>query len=222
MDVVSVIIPTLNEREGIEEVIEDLPEKELLERGYDLEVLVVDGGSSDGTVEISQSLGIEVIHSNGGKAEGVKDGLKNVEGELVFLIDGDGTYPAEKICPMVKELEDGSSMVLGSRFEGEIYDGAMSIKNKIGNKILTWLANSLYGTEVSDLCTGLRGFKHDGLDPEKIPSKGFEIEAGLHCVFSQRVISEIPIEYKERKGESKLVTFDGFKIAFRLIREKFS
>jgi len=221
MDVVSVIIPTLNEKEAIDDVIEDIPEEELRKKGYEVELIAVDGGSSDGTVEILEKWGVEVVHSEGGKAEGVREGLKNVDGDLIFLIDGDSSYPAEKISPMVEELENGSDMVLGSRLEGEIWDGAMSTKNKVGNIILTWLANKFYGTEISDLCTGLRGFRCDGLDPEEIPGKGFEIEAGLHSVFSEKEISEISIDYRRRKGESKLVTFDGFKIAYRLLKEKF-
>ncbi|MEF8835328.1 MAG: glycosyltransferase [Candidatus Thermoplasmatota archaeon] len=221
MDIVSVIIPTLNEKKGIKEVINDLPREELRNMGYEVEVLAVDGGSSDGTVEILKNLEVKIIHSKGGKAEGVREGLKNVRGSLIFLIDGDGTYPAQKIPDMVKEFEEGHQMVLGSRFRGEICDGAMTTKNKIGNKVLTWLANGLYGTDTSDLCTGLRGFSTYDLDPDEISSSGFEIEAELHTLFSEKNISEIPIEYRDRKGESKLVTFDGVKIALRLLREKF-
>jgi len=221
MDVVSVIIPTLNEKEAIEDVIDDIPDEKLQEKGYDVELIAVDGGSSDGTVEILDKSGVEVIHSKGGKAEGVREGLKNVDGDVVFLIDGDASYPAEKISPMIEELENGSDMVLGSRLEGQITDGAMSTKNKMGNMVLTWLANRLYGTDISDLCTGLRGFRCDGLEPEEIPGKGFEVEAGLHTLFSEKEISEISIDYRMRKGESKLVTFDGFRIAYRLLKEKF-
>ncbi len=218
---VTIIIPTLNEREGIEEVIEDIPAQELQDEDFSVEVIAVDGGSSDGTTDILNDYDVEVIHSDGGKAEGVRDGLRNIEADYVFLIDGDGTYPAEEITTMMQELGNGSDMVLGNRFGGTISNGAMSTKNKIGNKILTWLANRLYGTEVSDLCTGLRGFCLDGIEPDEIPGKGFEIEAGLHTVFSDEDISEISIDYEKRKGESKLATKDGLKIALRLLKERF-
>ncbi|MBS3781580.1 MAG: glycosyltransferase family 2 protein [Candidatus Thermoplasmatota archaeon] len=221
MGVVSVIVPTLNEKEAIESVIDELPEEKLQDKGHYVELIAVDGGSSDGTVEILEMSGVEVLHSDGGKAEGVREGLKNADGDFVFLIDGDGTYPAEEIPSMVEELENGSEMVLGSRFKGDILNGAMSTKNKVGNKILTWLANKLYGTDISDLCTGLRGFKYDGLDPEEVPGNDFEIEAGLHSLFSEKDITEVSIEYRQRKGESKLITIDGLKIALRLLKEKF-
>ncbi|MFW5907891.1 MAG: glycosyltransferase family 2 protein [Candidatus Natronoplasma sp.] len=226
-NMVSVIIPTLNEQEGIVEVIEDIPEDDIRTLGYDIEVLVVDGGSTDNTVKKVKKLGsdqdapIDIFHAEKGKAEGVKKGLKKVSGELVFLIDGDGSYPAERIPDMLKELENGSDMVLGSRFDGKIHDGAMSTKNKVGNKILTWLANRLYGTEVSDLCTGLRGFKKENLKKGEIPCEGFEIEAALHTLFSDANVSEIGIRYDKRKGTSKLKTTDGFKIASRLLKERF-
>ncbi len=221
MSVVSIIVPTLNEEKSIEEVIDSLPEDHLRNRGYEVEMIVVDGGSSDGTVEKLEDREVKVLRAKGGKAQGVREGLKTSEGDFVFLIDGDDTYPAGKISDMIEELENGSDMVLGSRFEGSISEGAMSIKNKIGNKFLTWLANRLYDTEVTDLCTGLRGFECNGLNPDEIPGKDFEIEAGLHTKFCKKNISEIPIEYRKRKGESKLVTRDGFKIAARLLRETF-
>lgn len=220
-NLISVIIPTLNEQEGIVEVIEDIPEDQIHELGYDLEILVVDGGSSDRTVEKVKNMGIDVFHAERGKSEGVRKGLEEAEGDQVFLIDGDGSYPAKRIPDMLKELRNGSDMVLGSRFNGQICNGAMCTKNKIGNKILTTLANKLYGTEVSDLCTGLRGFKKERVEDKKISAKGFEIEAGLHAVFYDRKISEISIRYDRRKGKSKLRTVDGFKIASRLLKEKF-
>ncbi len=221
MTKISIIIPTLNEKESIEKVIDSIPENNLRNRGYDVEILVVDGGSSDGTVEKIKEKEVKVFRAEGGKAQGVREGIKRSNGDFVFLIDGDGTYPADKICDMMNELENGSDMVLGSRFQGEISDGAMSIKNMMGNRFLTWLANRLYDTEVSDLCTGLRGFESNGLDAAELPGKDFEIEAGLHSLFCKKCISEVPIKYIEREGESKLVTSDGFKIAARLLKERF-
>ncbi len=218
---INVIIPTLNEEEGIEKVIDEIPFEGLRERDYEIEVLIVDGGSSDRTVDKVKDMGFEVIRAEKGKAEGVRKGLEKIEEGFVFLIDGDGSYPSQKIEDLTLELEREADMVLGSRFKGEICDGAMSTKNKIGNKILTWLANTLYDTEVSDLCTGLRGFEIDGINHTEIPGKHFEIEAGLHTIFSDKNISEIGIRYVERRGRSKLKTKDGFKIAMRLIKEKF-
>lgn len=216
MKTVSIIIPTLNEAEAIREVIDDIPKDVLKKMDYDTEIIVVDGGSTDGTVGKLDGLNVKVIKEDDGKANAVRKGFSISEGEYLFLIDGDGSYPAERIVDMVELLEGGYDMVLGSRFAGTIDKGAMSFRNKIGNKILTWMGNRFYGTSVSDLCTGLRGMRADEL--EEIPGYGFEVEAGIHMKMSYKKIKEIPIEYEKRKGKSKLHLWDGLKIGWRLLK----
>ncbi|MFO7791356.1 MAG: glycosyltransferase family 2 protein [Candidatus Saliniplasma sp.] len=219
MEKVSVIIPTLDEVEGISQVLESIPEEELKGEGYGVEILVVDGGSSDGTRKIAEEYGAQVLLERGGKASAVRRGFKECQGDYVFLIDGDGSYPCDKISLMLDKLQGGNSMVLGNRFSGGVEDGAMSKVNRFGNKVLTFMANRLYGTDVSDLCTGLRGVKLTDLEGN-ITGKGFEVEAALHALMCDQQICEIYIDYKKRKGESKLRIWDGFKIAKRLLIEK--
>ncbi len=219
MEKVSFIIPTLDEVEGVTGVIEDIPERELKSSGYEVEILIVDGGSTDGTCEVVKDYDVQVYLEEGGKASAVRRGMKESSGDYVFLIDGDGTYPCDKVSLMLDKLQNGTSMVLGNRFSGDVQDGAMSRLNRFGNKFLTSLANRLYKTDISDLCTGLRGIKSECLNGE-IPGKGFEIEAALHAMMCDMDICEVPISYKERKGESKLKVRDGFKIAKRLLVEK--
>ncbi len=218
MKTVSIIIPTLNEVEAIREVIEDIPEDRLRSKGFATEIIVVDGGSTDGTLDRIKGLDVKVVKEDDGKANAVRRGFKVSDGDYLFLIDGDGSYPAEKIVDMVEVLENGHDMVMGSRFAGKIDDGAMSLRNKIGNKILTWMGNSLHGTSVSDMCTGLRGIRAENID--SIPGDGFEIEAGIHIMMNDKSIKEIPIKYEKRKGRSKLHIWDGFKIGWRLLKGK--
>lgn len=209
MSEVTVIVPTLNEEEGVGSVLDEIPSS--------FDVLVVDGGSTDETLDEVEDYDVSVVVERGGKADAVRKGLSVTEGEIVFLIDGDGTYPAERMNDMLEKLDD-CEMVLGSRFSGGMEDGSMSRVNRYGNMFLTWLANVLYGTDVTDLCTGLRGFRRERLDGG-LAADGFEIEAALHSKFSD--IEEVSIEYRCRKGESKLRVWDGFKIAKRLILERF-
>ncbi|MFO8110199.1 MAG: glycosyltransferase family 2 protein [Thermoplasmata archaeon] len=216
MSSVSIIIPTLNECEGIEDVLRRIPHNTLQSMGYGVEVLVVDGGSTDGTLDKVQEA--DLCRQHGGKAEAVRRGVKETKGEFVFLIDGDGSYPPEAIPDMVKFLERGNSMVLASRFKGKIEKGSMSLLNKIGNRMLTWLANRLYPENITDLCTGLRGMNR--YDLECIPGTGFQVEAGIHTVMAGKGIAEVGIIYKPRKGTSKLSTIDGFKIAGFLLSKK--
>ncbi len=221
MSKVTVIIPTLNEAKGIAEVLHELPLEELRSSGFQTEVLVVDGGSTDGTRSIAAEAGAEVILEKGGKASAVRRGLVESTGEYIFTIDGDGTYPSDAIIEMVELLQNGASMVLASRLDGDICPGAMSSLNRFGNKLLTKLANGLYGVKVTDLCTGMRGFKKGGLNGRLPAGKGFEIEASIHNILADKGISEVPIEYRARKGESKLKTKDGFFIAVRLLKGRF-
>ncbi len=216
MTSISIIIPTLNECQGIEEVMERIPRDKLSQMGYRVEVLVVDGGSTDGTLDLVNDEYL-CVHP-GGKAEAVRKGLQETEGELVFLIDGDGSYPPEVIPDMVKLLENGNSMVIGSRFKGSMEKGSMSIMNRFGNRVLTWIANRLYPEKTSDLCTGLRGMGRKYLND--IPGEGFQIEAGIHTLLAGKGIAELPIDYKPRKGYSKLRTRDGFRIACLLISNR--
>lgn len=221
MVTVSIIIPTLNERYGIGLVLDDLPIEELEGKGYDVEVLVVDGGSSDGTQGVVVEKGYELIVEEGGKASAVRRGLEESSGRYVFTIDGDGSYPADKIVDMVSLLEDGNDMVMGSRFMGVLEVGAMTRVNKVGNRFLTWFGNRLYGTSVTDICTGLRGIDRESLDGVELPGEGFEIEAGIHTVFCDNDVEEIPIYYEKRAGSSKLKVWDGLHIAKRLLIERY-
>jgi len=221
MKKLSVIIPTLNEVDGLEDVLERMPREGLMDEGYSLEEIVVDGGSSDGTRRVAKGYDVEVMVVEGGKAEAVRRGLEKCDGEYVFTIDGDGSYPPEALVRMVRELEDGVDMVLGSRFLGEMEDGAMSFKNRFGNRLLTWLANRLYDPDVSDLCTGLRGFRRSEVDVGDLVGRGFEIEASIHSSMAGGEFGEVAIDYSERFGRSKLRTLDGVKIAWRLLAGRF-
>lgn len=215
---ITIVIPTLHEKEAIKQVISSVPEERLSEMGWSTEIIVVDGGSSDGTKDQAKKEGARVVEEIGGKASAVRRGLRESYGEVVFTIDGDGSYDPGDIPELLKHLENGDDMVIGSRFTGKMDPESMKCVNYIGNKILTKMANILYGTEVTDLCTGLRGFWKDSIGD--VPGYGFEVEAGIHSRFSDANIGEVPIRYRCRKGESKLDMIDGFKIAYRLLREK--
>lgn len=221
MITVSLIIPTLNEEEAIAEVLQDIPETRLRKMGYELEVMVIDGGSNDDTRKIARDQGAVVLLENGGKAAAVRRGIKESSGEFIFTIDGDGTYPPTAMVDILEELQNGHAMVIGSRFNGDISEGAMSSMNMFGNRMLTRLANGLYGVKISDLCTGMRGFKKSALDRRVPPGRGFEIEASLHGLLVHKGVAEVPIEYRNRKGESKLRTRDGVLIALRLLKGRF-
>ncbi len=222
---ICIILPTLNEEEAIGKVIDEIPLESLKKEGYQVEVLVVDGGSTDRTVKIAESKGARVlIEKRRGKGRGMRTALEMVKADFIFMFDADFTYPATYIPEMLAMLCLGAPVVLGSRLKGERDKGAISPLNVVGNRLLTWLANILYRTKISDLCTGYWGLKGEIVQDLKLTANGFQFEAELFSELSKKgyAIAEVPIYYRRREGKAKLSSLkDGLKIAWMLILKRF-
>jgi len=143
---VSVILPALDEQETIGQVIDAIPVEYLLQSGYGVDITVVDGHSKDMTGAIAKARGARLLVQHGhGKGDAVRSAFEDFDGDYLFMMDADNTYPPEKIPDMLKLLEkDVYDVVLGSRLSGSIEPGAMSRLNYIGNVVLTETANLLY------------------------------------------------------------------------------
>jgi dolichol-phosphate mannosyltransferase len=224
---ISVILPALDEEMTIGRVIDGLPVKPLNEKGYDIDIMVVDGHSTDNTQKIALAKGARLILQEGrGKGLGMKAAFNAAYGKYLFMMDSDGTYPSYHILEMLPLLESGNyDIVLGSRLSGRIMPGAMSNVNYYGNKFLTGTANLLFpnGHKVTDLCTGMWGFTDDVVSKLSIDAKHFDVEAEMYakCVKMGCRIGEIPIEYRKRVTPSKLSSMKhGISIAKRLLKEK--
>lgn len=225
MKEVSIIFPALNEEETIGKIIDEVPMEEIEGRGYRAEIIVVDNGSTDKTREIAESKGAWVItEPNRGKGRAIRTAFESVSSDFVFMIDADFTYPATYIPQMLEVLEGECDVVLGSRLKGQLEEGAMSRFNLVGNYILSSLANLLYGTRVSDLCTGYWGFRGEVVKSLKLDAVGFELEANMLVEIARQgyKIAEIPILYRKRPNQAKLGSLkDGFRIGRILIRKRF-
>ena len=225
MKKVSVVLPALNEEEAIGKVIDEIPVEELKSKGYQTEIIVVNNGSTDKTAEIAAAHGAKVIEEpNRGKGRAIRTGFGFVSGDFVFMLDSDFTYPARYITQMVELLESGYDVVLGSRLNGSVEQGAIKRFNLVGNHLLAFLANMLYGTKVSDLCTGFWGFKVDVLRSLNLDAVGFELEANMLIEVAKRKyrIGEIPIQYRRRATASKLGSIKaGWRIGRKLIASRF-
>src|SRR5204863_3913698 len=137
-------------------------------------------------------------------------GLANAGGDYVVMADADGTYPLNELGAFVDRLESGDDLVLGSRFEGRIHEGAMPWSNRwIGNPILTGLLNRLFGIRVSDAHCGMRAVRRSALTALDLHSTGMEFasEMVFKAVRRNLDVGEIPIDYFPRTGESKLSRF---------------
>ena len=226
MPEVSFVLPALNEGRGVGSVIDRIPVNDLVQKGYDVNVWLVDGHSTDQTVAVGRDRGARVFTQDGrGKGRGMSQAFSFIKSDYVIMLDADNTYDPRDALAMMPLLEDGHDVVMGSRILGGPCDEAMSLKHLLGNKLLSGFASVLYGKRTSDLCTGFWGFKGRVLSKLPIDAKGFELEAQLfsRCARYGFVIGEVPISYGCRSGDvTKLRSLSsGMNIFYALFRERF-
>jgi dolichol-phosphate hexosyltransferase len=221
---ICIILPALNEELAIASVIEEIPKSELEKLGYHTDILVVDGHSSDRTSQIAREKGARVLQEpKKGKGCAIITALKYTDADFVFMLDSDYTYPTVYIPQMLQILQK-YPVVIGSRLKGKREKGALKRINLIGNHLLTRLANILYGTRISDLCTGYWGFRREVIKSLNLTADGFQIEAEILTQIAKKgyEIGELPILYRMRQGKPKLGSLkDGRKIAWFLIKQRF-
>ena len=224
MESVAVVIPTLNEERAIGRVIERIPVSDLLKDGFETKLYVVDGRSTDATREIATKKGAYTIFYEGkGKGAAVRAAFEVIDADYVIIVDGDDTYPIDVAREMVRLLQT-HDVVVGSRLKGRIEPGAMTRVNIVGNTLLTQLAQLLFYAKITDLCTGLWGFRSDAIRRLELAAQGFEIEADFfaECVSKGCSIAEIPITYRARQDSPKLSSLsDGLKIGAFLFKKRF-
>jgi len=209
---VTVVIPTLNEAEAIGRVIDEL-------KCYGVEnIIVVDGGSTDGTVEIARSKGVKVLTQEGrGKALAIKTALKHVNTKYILVMDGDYTYPAKHVVDLYMKAREGYDEVIGARKQTS---KTQKLIFRLGNTILTKLFNLLFGTNLSDVLSGMYIVRRDRLVDALFETKGFSIESEIaaHIASTTMRITEVPIEYRRRLGKKKLKVIHGIAIAKDIVR----
>jgi cellulose synthase/poly-beta-1,6-N-acetylglucosamine synthase-like glycosyltransferase len=189
---------------------------------------VVDGRSSDRTVEIAKNTGASVVCQDGvGKGDALAKALEYVdlEADYVILTDADYTYPATYVPAMIRILKEDPSvgMVCGNRLNGQIDKEALHGVFHAGNKVIGFVHKMLNGVPLNDPLTGLRVIRAEVLRGWLVKSKGFDVEVELNHLVERRGfnILEIPICYRARLGEKKLKISHGFQILRRIMREAF-
>jgi glycosyltransferase involved in cell wall biosynthesis len=221
MPSMQVIIAALNEEEGIGLTIAEL-------RTYlgSSRVLVIDGRSTDGTVDVAKSLGAGVVFQDGeGKGDALAKAIERIDPntDYVIITDADFTYPAEYIPEMIQILEENASigMVCGNRFTVDLDPYALRSLLYFGNRVIAFVHNILNGVNLVDPLTGLRVVRAEILRNWKVKSKGFDFEVELnHRVEREGFgIVEVPIKYRERLGEKKLKVRHGAEILRRIMTE---
>ncbi len=207
---ISVVIPCLNEEDAIGSVVDDAWDG-IATSGRPGEVIVVDNRSTDGSARIAAEHGATVVREERpGYGSAYLAGFTYARGDYVVMADADGTYPLRELTPFVERLAEGDDLVVGSRFDGTIHGEAMPWLNRhVGNPILTGLLNVLFGVEVSDAHCGMRAVRRGALETLDLHSTGMEFASEMVFKAFRRElrVSEIPIDYYPRVGESKLNRF---------------
>jgi glycosyltransferase involved in cell wall biosynthesis len=219
---VSVVIPARNEARNLKHVLPYLPP-------IVTEVILVDGHSSDDTVAIAQQLlpTIQVIQQTGkGKGDALRLGFAACSGDIIVMLDADGSANPREIPRFVEALLNGNDFAKGSRFlkGGGSHD--ITFLRHLGNLGLSTLVNLLFGTKFSDLCYGYNAFWRYCLDYVEITCDGFEVETLINIRMhkAKLKIAEIPsVEYARIYGQSNLNTFrDGWRVLKMIVKERTS
>ena len=222
----TILLPTYNEVDALPKVVKGLPLDALRDAGWEPRIVVADGRSTDGTQQTTADLNLELIVQGpaAGKGFGMREGFARFlahHDDVLVMLDADGTYAPNEMLRLLQHLEKGSyDVVIGSRLRGDIQRGAMSRLNWIGNHILTWFAVALYQVFISDVCTGYWAFRRSAIQKMSLNSTEFEIEAEMYtaCATEGLRMSEVPISYAPRIGESKLGSIgDGVRILRKLL-----
>ena len=221
---VAILIPCYNESITIKTVIEDY--KAVLP---DADIYVYDNNSTDNTAEIAEKAGAIVKYEYmQGKGNVIRRMFREIDADCYLMIDGDDTYPADKAKEMVNlVLYKQVDMVIGDRLSSTYFVENKRPFHNVGYKMVRYLINTLFNSNVTDIMTGYRAFSKHFIKNFPVLSKGFEIETEMtiHALDKNFHIKEIPVNYRDRPvgSESKLNTFnDGIKVLrtiFTLLRD---
>lgn len=216
---ISVVIPALNEADNLPYVLPSVAE-------VAAEVVLVDGSSIDGTSTVARRLlpDVKIVQQNGkGKGNALRCGLAACTGDIVVMMDADGSTDPIEIPRFVDALMDGADVVKGSRFLGSGGSADITPLRRLGNLMLNGVVNQLFQTPFTDLCYGYIALWRDNLDFFEIDCAGFEVETqiNLRARKANLKIVEVPsYEHPRRHGFSHLNTFrDGWRI-LRLIGQE--
>jgi glycosyltransferase involved in cell wall biosynthesis len=219
---VTAVIPALNEAGNLAHVLPYIP--------ADVDdVILVDGRSTDDTVEVARMLmpGIRVVTQLGrGKGAALRTGFAAARGQIIVMLDADGSTDPREIPAFVAALTSGADFVKGSRFLKGGGTADMPIHRKMGNWGFVTLVRLLFGGRYTDLCYGYNAFWADALPCLQLDGDGFEIETimNIRALRAGLRVVEVPsFEHRRVVGVGRLRTIpDGWRVLKAIFRERFS
>ncbi|MBU1185041.1 MAG: glycosyltransferase family 2 protein [Proteobacteria bacterium] len=227
--VLSVVIPVYDEKETILRIID-----KVLQLDFVKEIIVVDDGSKDGTVELLREAAVDsrvriFFHDrNRGKGAALRTGFGHVTGEIVAVQDADLEYDPNEFAEMIRPILEGvADVVYGSRLSGGKPQRVHLFWHKLGNGFLTFLTDLLYNTTLSDMETCYKMFRKNVIETIRIRSDGFSVEPELTakiCKNKQWRVYELPISYYGRSyAEGKKISWKhGVSALWALLKYRFT
>lgn len=212
---VSIVMPCLDEEATVGVCVQKAVR--WLERsGTPGEVVVIDNGSTDRSVEIATGAGARVIHERRrGYGQAYLRGFQEARGDYIVMGDSDDTYDFSDLSNLIAPLDRGADMVVGNRFSGGIANGAMPWAHRyIGSPIINFVIRLFFGTRIGDSQSGFRAFRREAAQRLGLRSSGMELasEMIVSAARAGLTITEVPAPYALRRGESKLNTVrDGWR-----------
>ena len=209
---VSIIIPTLNEYGNIADILHRVSAQKLGE------IIVVDGHSTDGTVELVEKIGYPVIFQEGkGLGKAIEAGIKASKGDIVIIVDADGSHDPQDMPKLLDKINEGFDLVIGSRYSAgprlkglflrhpnsSSYDDTFI--REFGNRFFTYLCRKLFNIETHDVLMGFKAFRRKIFEKVKLDEQGqqFDAEILIKAKKAGFRIGEVPvIEHKRKHGRS--------------------
>ncbi|MCG8350588.1 MAG: glycosyltransferase family 2 protein [Chloroflexales bacterium] len=217
---VSIVIPALNEAKNLPHVLPRIPL-------WVHEVLLVDGHSTDDTIAVAQQLrqDIRIVYQEGrGKGAALRSGFAVAQGDIIVMLDADGSTDPAEIPLFVGALLAGADFVKGSRFLQGGGTADMPLYRKLGNLSFVMSVRMLFGGSYSDLCYGYNAFWKDALSRLQLYGDGFEIETlmNIQALCSGLKVAEVPSFEAERvHGVGRLRSIpDGWRVLKTIVRER--
>jgi len=215
---VVITIPAYNEEKTIGNVIDNI-KSVMGEAKHEYQIIVVDDGSKDSTAEIAKKTGV-VVYShpkNYGLAEAFKTEMQkclDLGADVIVHTDADGQYLPKEIPSLIKEVEKGADLVLGSRFKGKIE--SMPLIKKLGNRAFSRVISQITKVKITDAQTGFRAFTKDVAKKIDIISNyTYTQEQIIKAIRKKFKIKEVPVYFAKRDGKSRLIA-NPFKYAIRV------
>jgi glycosyltransferase involved in cell wall biosynthesis len=224
---ISIIIPALNEEAGIEKVIDQIPKGELLKSGYEVEIIVVDNGSTDKTAEIAKAKEAQVVAQPlRGYGNAYRAGFAKATGNIIVTGDADMTYPFDRLPQLIEVLIANDWDFLNTDRLNKVNPAATTAYvHALGTWALSFIIRFFFNCPFHDSQSGMWIFKREIWKFLSVKSEGmsFSQEIKIEAFTKGFKCGEIPIEYRPRVGESKLsVVRDGLGAMSQILRKKFN